>query len=187
MPTALYDIPVRTIEGGPTSLAAYKGNALLIVNVASKCGLTPQYAGLESLYERFHDQGLLVLGFPANDFMGQEPGSNAEIVEFCRTNYDVTFPLFEKIAVTGDEQHPLYQYLTQAAPQAREGSTFEEKLKGFGVNRKNPSDILWNFEKFVVDRNGTIVARFAPDTAPDAPALIAAIEAALATTALAPS
>ena len=177
----LYDIPARTIDGTRASLAPYKDKVLLIVNVASKCGLTPQYEGLEKLYARYKDQGLVVAGFPANDFGAQEPGSNAEIVEFCRDNYSVTFPMFEKIAVKGDAQHPLYKYLTETEPQAQSnaGSTLEEKLTAGGRGRSGAGDILWNFEKFVVDRQGTIVARFAPDVAPDDPALIAAIEAAL--------
>jgi len=177
----VYDIPARLIDGTPGSLAQYKDKVLLIVNVASKCGLTPQYEGLEKLYERYKDKGLVVVGFPANDFGAQEPGTNAEIVEFCRDTYAVTFPMFEKIAVKGDAQHPLYRYLTASQPQARgkAGSTIEEKLTASGLGRSGTTDILWNFEKFVVDRRGGIVARFAPDVAPDDPMLVAAIEVLL--------
>jgi glutathione peroxidase len=181
MQAEIYDIPARLIDGTQASLGRYKNKVLLIVNVASKCGLTPQYEGLEKLYERYNDEGLVVVGFPSNDFGAQEPGTNAEIVEFCRDNYAVTFPLFEKIAVKGDTQHPLYKHLTATRPQVQgnAGSTLEAKLTAAGRGRGATTDILWNFEKFVVDRNGAIVARFAPDVAPDDPMLVGAIEAAL--------
>lgn len=180
--TAITEIPLKTIAGQPASLADYRGKVLLIVNVASKCGLTPQYEGLESLYARYRDRGLVVLGFPANDFGAQEPGTNAEIADFCRSNFGVDFPMFEKIAVTGADRHPLYDALVAAQPAAREpdGSSFREKLANHGIKPGAPDDVLWNFEKFVVGRDGSVVGRFAPDTLPDDPALVAAIEAELA-------
>src|ERR1700723_3054234 len=132
MPAALYDIPVQTITGEPTSLAAYRGKVLLVVNVASKCGLTPQYKGLEGLYQGKRAAGLEVLGFPANNFKGQEPGSDTEIREFCSTNYDVHFPLFSKISVLGEDKHPLYAQLTAAKPSAIGDGPLRERLKGYG-------------------------------------------------------
>jgi glutathione peroxidase len=187
MSTAIYDIPVETITGETTSLAAYRGKVLLLVNVASKCGLTPQYDALEKIYARFKDQGLVVAGFPANDFGAQEPGSNEEIATFCRASYAVDFPLFAKIAVTGPEIHPLYSALIAAEPKAS-GETragMREKLSGFlsknGFPPPNPEPgILWNFEKFLLGRDGTVAARFSPEIVPDDPAIVAAIEAALA-------
>ena len=181
MTAALYDIPLKTIAGAPAALGQYAGKVLLVVNVASKCGLTPQYAGLEALYERYRDERLVVLGFPANDFAGQEPGTNEEIQAFCRTNYSVEFPMFEKIAVTGEGQHPLYRALTSAKPgTVVPGDGFREQLKGYGITPNPEPGVLWNFEKFLVSRTGEVVGRFAPDTAPDDPRLIAAIEAELA-------
>ena len=158
----IYDIPIRTLSGEPSSLADLKGKTLLLVNVASKCGLTPQYAGLERLHERFADRGFSVLGFPCNQFMGQEPGTPEEIAEFCSTTYGVTFPLFEKIDVNGDARHPLYGALTEVADA--EGKA---------------GDIQWNFEKFLVDPNGEIVARFRPTTDPEAAEVVTAIETSL--------
>lgn len=182
MTTPLYDIPLETIGGEPTSLAAFRGRVLLVVNVASKCGLTPQYEALEKVYERFRDQGLVITGFPANDFKSQEPGSNEEIQTFCSMNYGVTFPLFSKIKVIGPDKHPLYQALIAAQPKAVSNSDvpFREKLKGYGIDTLPEPEILWNFEKFLVNRKGEVVRRFSPDTVPDDPELIAAIEAELA-------
>jgi glutathione peroxidase len=179
---SIYSIPVETIGGAPASLGDYKGRVLLVVNVASKCGLTPQYEGLEALYERFRGQGLVITGFPANDFKQQEPGTNDEIQSFCKLNYGVTFPLFSKITVVGAEKHPLYQALIAAQPKAVSTSDtpFREKLKGYGIETQPESEILWNFEKFLVGRNGEVVQRLSPDTQPDDPQLIAAIEAELA-------
>lgn len=186
MPASIYEIPVESITGEPTSLAAYRGKVLLVVNVASKCGLTKQYDALEKLYARFKDQGLVVTGFPANDFGSQEPGSNEEIATFCQASFGVDFPMFSKIAVTGPGIHPLYSVLIAAEPRAtgatREG--FREKLNGFlgknGFPPTNPEPgILWNFEKFLVGRDGKVVARFSPEVVPDDPAVVAAIEAAL--------
>ncbi len=182
MSSSVYDIPVRTIDGNESSLAEYKGKVLLVVNVASKCGLTPQYEGLESLYEQYRGQGLVITGFPANNFKSQEPGSDEEIQSFCTTNYGVKFPMFSKINVVGADKHPLYAALIAAKPKAVSvgEAPFAEKLRGYGIETNPVPEILWNFEKFLVGRNGEIVERFAPDTAPDAPELIAAIEAELA-------
>ena len=157
----LADIPLKDIKGQPTSLAAYKGQVLLLVNVASKCGYTPQYTGLEALHEKYKDKGLRVLGFPCNDYGSQEPGTNDEIVQFCSTKYNVTFPLFDKLHTKGPEQHPLYQALT-------------------GKTSPYPGDVAWNFEKFLIAKDGTIAARFKSGVKPDAPELIAAIEKELA-------
>jgi glutathione peroxidase len=182
MHLALEEIPVNTVDGSPSTLGAYAGRVRLVVNVASKCGLTPQYMALEALYEKYRAQGFVVLAFPANEFGAQEPGTEAEIKEFCTTKYDVKFPLFAKIVVKGEGQHPLYAALTSERPEAQTlpGSDFREKLIGHGIKLGAPSEILWNFEKFVVDRAGNVVARFAPDVPPDAPIVVAAIERELA-------
>lgn len=180
MTTALYDIPLKTISGGDSSLRDYAGKVLLVVNVASKCGLTPQYEGLENVYQRYRDQGLEVLGFPANDFAGQEPGTNEEIQEFCRTNFSVDFPMFGKITVTGGERHPLYNALTAAQPKAAYDETFRERLSGYGRTPNPAPEVLWNFEKFLISREGEVVARFSPDLAPDDPRILERIEAELA-------
>ena len=179
---AIADIPLKTIDGAESALSDYAGKVLLVVNVASKCGLTPQYEGLEKLYERFRAQGLEVLGFPANDFGAQEPGTNEEIQDFCQTNFGVEFPMFAKIAVTGEGQHPLYRELTNAQPKAvsPDGDSFREKLIGFGMTPTPEPGVLWNFEKSLIGRNGKVVVRFAPDVAPDDPVVISAIERELA-------
>jgi len=180
--SSIYEIPVQKINGEAASLAEFKGKAVLIVNVASKCGLTPQYEGLENLYEQYRGQGLVVAGFPANDFKSQEPGTNDEIQSFCTTNYGVRFPMFSKITVVGANKHPLYSALIASQPKAISVTEvpFREKLKGYGIETNADPEILWNFEKFLVGRDGTVVKRFAPDTAPDAPELIGAIQAELA-------
>jgi glutathione peroxidase len=181
MPTAIQQIPLKTINGTDASLADYAGKVILAVNVASKCGLTPQYEGLESLYETYKDKGLVVAGFPANDFGAQEPGTNEEIASFCTTNFGVAFPMFEKIAVVGPEKHPLYAALTEAVPAAQgDPEAFRERLRGYGMTPNPEPEVLWNFEKFLIGKGGAVVARFAPTTAPDDPALVAAIEAELA-------
>jgi glutathione peroxidase len=182
MSASIYDIPVRKITGEETSLAEFKGHVLLVVNVASKCGLTPQYEGLEKVYEQYQGKGLVVAGFPANDFKGQEPGTNQEIQSFCTLNFGVKFPLFDKITVVGPEKHPLYAALIAAQPKAVSVNepSWREKLKGYGIEGNPEPELLWNFEKFLVSRSGEVMERFAPDTAPDAPALVAAIEAELA-------
>ncbi|MEV6207940.1 glutathione peroxidase [Kitasatospora sp. NPDC051914] len=159
---SLYDIPLHTLAGEPASLADHKGKALLLVNVASKCGLTPQYAGLERLQQRYADRGFTVLGFPCNQFLGQEPGSAEEIQTFCSTTYGVSFPLFEKVEVNGEDRHPLFVRLTET-PDA-EGAA---------------GDVQWNFEKFLLSPDGTVVGRFRPRTEPEADEIIAAIEAQL--------
>ena len=179
--TAIQEIPFTTIDGKPSSLAEQSGNVVLVVNVASKCGLTPQYAALESLYEAKRDDGFTIIGFPANDFRGQEPGTEEEIAEFCSTNYDVQFPLASKISVLGADQHPLYQQLTAAIPQAEgDPQAFRDRLKGFGIETTDEPDILWNFEKFLVAKDGTVVRRFAPSMTPDDPVITAAIDEQLA-------
>ncbi|MGH8783086.1 glutathione peroxidase [Paraburkholderia sp.] len=180
MTDAIYDIPVRSIDGADLTLGQFKGKALLVVNVASKCGLTPQYEGLEALYEQKRAAGLEVLAFPANDFKGQEPGSDEEIKDFCSTKYDVTFPLFSKITVVGEQQHPLYRALTAAQPAASGDGPFRERLKGYGIAPNPVPDVLWNFEKFLVSRDGRVVGRFAPDVTADDPRLLEAIDAQLA-------
>jgi glutathione peroxidase len=176
----LYDIPLNKIDGAPAKLGDYAGKVLLVVNVASKCGLTPQYEGLEALYKARRAEGLEVLGFPANDFRGQEPGTEAEIAEFCSTTYGVDFPMFKKISVVGAEKHPLYQALTDAAPTTEGDGPMRERLKGFGIDTGAPGEVLWNFEKFLVGRDGKVVARFAPDVPADDPRIAAAIDKALA-------
>lgn len=181
MSTALASIPLQTISGQPSTLAEYRGKVALVVNVASKCGLTPQYAGLEQLYRKYAAKGFVVLGFPANDFAGQEPGSEQEIQDFCRTSYDVTFPLFAKISVVGEKQHPLYRELTRAKPEAAgDAEGFRKALKGYGIEPNPVPEVMWNFEKFLIGRDGRVVARFAPNTTADDQALVAAIEAELA-------
>ena len=157
----IYDIPLHTLSGDDTTLAPYAGKTTLVVNVASKCGLTPQYAGLEELQEKYASRGFTVVGFPCNQFLGQEPGSAEEIQAFCSTTYGVTFPLLEKVDVNGEARHPLYAELTQATG-------------GDGYS----GDIRWNFEKFLLGPDGA-VSRFAPQVTPEDPGLVAAIEAAL--------
>ena len=179
--TDIQTIPLKTIKGDDATLGAYAGKVVLAVNVASKCGLTPQYEGLEKLYGAYKDQGLVVAGFPANDFGAQEPGSNDEIATFCTTNFGVEFPMFEKITVTGADKHPLYAALTGAVPTAQgNGAEFREKLIGYGITPAPEPEVLWNFEKFLIAKDGSVAARFSPDTAPDDAALVAAIETELA-------
>ncbi|MCL7714822.1 glutathione peroxidase [Stenotrophomonas mori] len=180
MTTSLQDIALTTLDGAPATLGDYAGKVLLVVNVASKCGLTPQYEGLEKLYRAKKDAGLEVLGFPANNFNGQEPGSDDEIRQFCTLTYDVTFPMFAKISVAGDDAHPLYRQLTAAQPAATGEGPMREKLVGFGIEPNPAPAILWNFEKFLVGRDGRVIGRFAPDVAADDAGLQAAIDAALA-------
>jgi glutathione peroxidase len=183
MSDPLQEIPIRRIDGSETRLAEFGGDVLLVVNVASQCGLTPQYSGLQGLYERYRERGFAVLGFPANQFGAQEPGTNGEIAQFCETQFSVTFPMFEKIVVKGDGRHPLYDELVSAQPQARpkQDGQLASRLESKGLLAGNkPDDIMWNFEKFIVARNGAVVARFAPDVAPDDPALIETLESELA-------
>jgi glutathione peroxidase len=158
---SIQNIPVKDIDQQDTTLGAYKGKVLLVVNVASKCGFTPQYKGLEAIYQKYKEQGLVVCGFPCNQFGAQEPGTNAQIKEFCSTKYNVTFPMFDKIEVNGPHRHPLYAALA-------------------GKDSAFAGDIKWNFTKFLIGRDGKLLKRFESQTAPDAPEVIAAIEAALA-------
>jgi glutathione peroxidase len=160
--SSVYDFTLPSIEGSPSPLAAYKGKVLLLVNVASKCGYTPQYKGLEALYEKYKDQGLVVLGFPANNFMGQEPGTNEEIKTFCSRTYHVSFPMYSKISVKGDDKAPLYQFLTDKS-----------------ANPTTGGEIGWNFTKFLVDKNGKVIARFDSKVTPESPELTSAVEQAL--------
>ncbi|MFD7639354.1 glutathione peroxidase [Kitasatospora sp. NPDC059795] len=159
---SLFELPIRTLAGEPSSLAEHRGKVLLLVNVASKCGLTPQYSGLERLQEVYGERGFTVLGFPCNQFAGQEPGSAEEIQEFCSTTYGVSFPLFEKVEVNGAGRHPVYARLTEVADASGEAG-----------------DVQWNFEKFLVGADGEVVGRFRPRTEPESPELVAAIEAQL--------
>ena len=179
--TDIQEIPFTTIDGQRSSLGDLAGNVVLVVNVASKCGLTPQYEALESLYEAKRDEGFTIVGFPANNFMGQEPGTDEEIVEFCQTTYDVQFPLASKISVVGDDQHPLYRQLTSTIPHAEgDPEAFRSRLQGFKIDTTSDPDILWNFEKFLVAKDGTVVRRFAPSMTPDDPVITAAIDEQLA-------
>jgi len=158
----VYDFSLDSIDGKAAPLSAYQGKVLLLVNVASKCGFTPQYEQLEAVYEKYKDKGLVVIGFPANNFMAQEPGTNAEIKDFCSRKYNVTFPMYSKISVKGDDKTPLYQFLTDKT-----------------ANPSTGGEIKWNFTKFLVGRDGKIVARFEPAVKPDAPQVVEAIEKAL--------
>lgn len=179
--STLTSIPLTTITGAPATLADYSGKVLLLVNVASKCGLTPQYTALEALYQKYKDRGLVVLGFPANDFAGQEPGSNEEIAQFCKGSFGVEFPIFQKIAVTGEATHPLYKALIEAKPERTvlEPGKFRARLEGHGIATNPEPGVLWNFEKFLVGRNGQVIGRFSPEIVPDDPVVVQAIEAAL--------
>lgn len=180
MSQSVYHIPVQDIQGQAVDLEQYHGQVLLIVNVASKCGLTPQYEGLEALYQAKKDQGLTILGFPANNFLEQEPGTNEEIQQFCSLNFDVKFPLFAKISVAGEDKHPLYQTLIQAQPERiGEGPRWKDLVE-YGLTPNEPPEVLWNFEKFLVSKTGEVVARFAPDITADDPRLIDAINQELA-------
>jgi glutathione peroxidase len=176
----LLDVALPTLsDDKPASICQYQGKVILAVNTASQCGYTPQYAGLEKLWKKYRDKGLVVLGFPANDFGAQEPGTDAEIAEFCSSEYSVTFPVMSKISVVGDDQHELYATLTEQAPTADGKAEMRERLRGHGLTPTDDPDVLWNFEKFLIGKEGTVVARFAPPVAPDDPALVGAIEAEL--------
>jgi glutathione peroxidase len=176
----LTEIEFDTMTGETKTLVDFAGDVLLVVNVASKCGLTPQYAALQRIHAELEDQGFSVLGFPANDFGGQEPGSDQEIAEFCSTNYAVTFPVFSKISVVGDDRHPLYGALTAAIPTADGKAEMRDRLRGYDMTPTEDPDVVWNFEKFVIGRDGSVVARFAPAVTPDDPQLRAVIDAELA-------
>ena len=181
MAEAIAAIPLTRIDGASDTLADHAGHVLLVVNVASKCGLTPQYAGLEKLYEGYRDKGFEVLGFPANDFGAQEPGTHEEIVEFCSANYGVSFPMFAKADVTGPGKQPLYAALTTALPEKQgDAAGWRERLRGYGMTPTEDPEVLWNFEKFLIGRDGQVAARFSPAVTPEDPELVAAIEAELA-------
>jgi glutathione peroxidase len=180
MSDALYDIPLSRIDGEKTSLAAYRGKVLLVVNVASECGLTPQYEGLQDLYAAKRAQGLEILGFPANNFGAQEPGTEAQIASFCTANFGVEFPMFAKISVLGADRHPLYDALVAAQPKAEGTEAMRKELIEYGEKPAPESDVLWNFEKFVIGRDGAVIARFSPDIKPDDPRLTKTIDRALA-------
>lgn len=160
--SSIYDFTIPDIDGKKVNLSQYRGKVVLVVNVASRCGFTPQYAGLESLYMKYKDQGFVILGFPANNFMGQEPGTNEEIKNFCSAKYDVTFPMFSKISVKGSDMHPLYKFLTDK-----------------GTDPQFGGDIKWNFNKFLIGRDGKVIARFEPPIKPESDQVVQAIEAAL--------
>lgn len=160
-PSSPLDFTVENIDGQPTDLSQYKGKVVLIVNVASKCGFTPQYTALEALYKKYQDQGFVIIGFPANNFHSQEPGTNAQIKQFCTSKYDVTFPMMAKISVKGNDKAPIYKYLTEAPTAAF------------------PGDITWNFNKFLVGRDGKVIQRFASPVKPDSDELVGAVEAAI--------
>lgn len=181
MNTELQSIPFKRANGSETTLAEHAGKVLLVVNVASKCGLTPQYDGLQALYAKHRDRGFMIAGFPANEFLSQEPGTNEEIQQFCRLNYGVEFPVYAKLVVKGESQHPLYAYLTRVQPEAEKAGGIWSAIKAkIRPKSGNPQDISWNFEKFLVNREGEVVARFAPDVKPEDPMLVQAIEEELA-------
>lgn len=180
MVETLQSIPVKTITGTDSSLGDHAGKVLLVVNVASQCGLTPQYEGLVALHRKYRDQGFAVLGFPANDFGAQEPGTEEEIATFCATKFGVDFPMFSKVVATGPDKHPLYEALTIAQPKASgDGDTMREGMRSRGRTPTEEPEVLWNFEKFLISREGKVVGRFVPTTKPDSPELEAAIEAEL--------
>lgn len=179
---SIYQTELVTLDGEKTTLEQWQGKVLLVVNVASKCGLTPQYEQLEALQKEWQAQGFSVLGFPCNQFLEQEPGSSEEIKTFCSTTYGVTFPMFEKTDVNGPARHALYSVLVAAQPEAQhpQGSGFYERMVSKGRAPKALGDILWNFEKFLINKQGEVVARFAPDMTPDDATIIASIKQALA-------
>lgn len=165
---SMYEFTMKDIDGNDVKLDAYKGKVVMIVNTASKCGLTPQYEGLEALYQKYKERGFVILGFPANNFLGQEPGTEKEIKDFCTLRYNVSFPLFSKISVKGTDQHPFYTFLTNKQ-----------------TNPGYDGDITWNFEKFLTDRTGKVIARFSPSTEPGDPEIARSIESALGSAAAA--
>ena len=168
---SVYEFTVKDNKGNDVSLSEFKGKVLLIVNTATKCGLTPQYEGLESLYEKYKDQGLVIIGFPCDQFNGQEPGSNEEIAEFCRLNHGVTFPLMAKTEVNGPNAEPVFEFLKAQAPDEEyvgvKAKVTAKMLKGLSKSMEKDSDIRWNFTKFLVSRDGSVIKRYAPTTAPD--------------------
>jgi glutathione peroxidase len=183
--SSLASISLKKLTGEPATLADYAGKVLLIVNVASECGFTPQYAALEATYRHYKDRGLEVLGFPSNDFGKQEPGTATQIGEFCSSKFFVTFPMFDKVGIVGADQHPLYKELTAAAPTPiSNGPAFRQGITDFAASHSLPAPnplpgVLWNFEKFLVGRDGKVIARFESDIKPDDPQVVKAIEKAL--------
>src|SRR5271155_631208 len=161
-PKSIYDFTLKSIDGQPTPLSEYHGKVLLLVNVASRCGFTPQYTALEAIYEKYKDRGLVIVGVPANNFMSQEPGTDAEIKTFCSSKYNVTFPMMSKLSVKGDDKTPLYQFLTSSS-----------------ANPKTGGEIQWNFTKFLIGPDGQVLSRFEPKVTPDSPEVTSAIEKAL--------
>ena len=181
MNAPLPDIALTRNDGTPDSLAAHRGKVLLVVNTASKCGLTPQYEGLEALRARYGERGFEVLGFPANDFGAQEPGTDDEIQQFCQLTYNTSFPLFKKDTVVGPGKQPLYAALVAAAPEKRgDAAAWRKLLSDHGMTPNPDPEVLWNFEKFLINKDGSVAARFSPNVAPDDAELVAAIEEALA-------
>lgn len=181
MNSKLSQIEFNLANGKSTTLSAYGDKVIMVVNVASKCGLTPQYEGLEKIYEKYKDKGFVVIGFPANEFAGQEPGTNEEIQQFCQGTFGVKFPVAAKLVVKGEGQHPLFKLLTEEKPVAtmKPGGTLEARLREKGLLSGKAGDIMWNFEKFLLNRKGEVVERFAPDITPEDQEVISAIEAAL--------
>ncbi|QND45793.1 glutathione peroxidase (plasmid) [Rhizobium lusitanum] len=180
MTDSVLDIPVKRIDGSETTLADYSGKVIMVVNVASKCGLTVQYESLEKLYEDKRDDGLVIAGFPANDFKGQEPGTDEDILSFCTLTYDVQFPMFSKIAVTGAERHPLYNSLIGSGVEITGDGPMRERLAKHGLETGQDGGVVWNFEKFLIGRDGKVAARFAPDVTADDPRLLIVLEKELA-------
>lgn len=174
------NIPLRMNDGSDLTLDDLRGEVVLMVNVASKCGLTPQYAGLERLWRDRQAAGLRVIAVPSNDFLGQEPGTDTEIAAFCATTYDVTFPLAAKATVSGPDKHPVYAALVASVPQAEGEGPMRQRLAGHGIQTNAAPEVLWNFEKFLIGRDGRVVGRFAPDVTAEDPRLLAAIDKALA-------
>ena len=181
MESKVSQIEFNLADGKSTTLSDFGNKVIMVVNVASKCGLTPQYEGLEKIYELYKDKGFMVIGFPANEFAAQEPGSNDEIQKFCQTTYGVKFPVAQKIVVKGQGQHPLYELLTEEKPMAtmKQGGVLEAKLREKGLMTGKAGDLMWNFEKFLIDKNGRVIERFAPDITPEDPIVTTAIEHAL--------
>jgi glutathione peroxidase len=178
--TEIQHVPLHRMDGTTAYLGDYAGKVLLVVNTASKCGLTPQYEGLEALYRAKKDEGFEILGFPANNFKGQEPGTDAEIASFCTLNYDVTFPILSKISVKGPDIHPLYRLLTAAQPHITGAEAYLTRMTELGNGPEKPGDVLWNFEKFLISRKGEVIGRYSPNMKPDDPMIMADIEKALA-------
>jgi glutathione peroxidase len=178
--TEIQHVPFKRMDGSTATIGDYAGKVLLVVNTASKCGLTPQYEGLEALYRSRKDAGLEVLGFPANNFKEQEPGSDADIASFCQLTYDVTFPIFSKISVKGADTHALYRQMTAAHPDKVGAEDFLKRMNDNGLGPDNPRDVLWNFEKFLISKKGEVIGRYSPNMKPDDATILADIDKALA-------